>query len=107
MVAAIDGGKAAKDFAPDAYTPYAFIMEANGMLLVHPKLPGKDLKEVAKPIYDALQAATSRRGLDSISVGWQGEKHLCQKDQEQTDRGQWLLIPSAHKKKGFPREPLF
>ena len=58
MVAAIDGGKAAKDFAPDAYTPYACIMEASGMLLVHPKLAGKDLKEVAKPIYDALQAAT-------------------------------------------------
>ena len=58
MVAAIDGGKAAKDFAPDAYTPYAIIMEAKGMLLVHPKLAGKDLKEVAKPIYDALQAAT-------------------------------------------------
>lgn len=58
MVAAIDGGKAAKDFAPDTYTPYAFIMDANGMLLVHPKLAGKDLKEVAKPIYDALQAAT-------------------------------------------------
>jgi signal transduction histidine kinase len=58
MVAAIDGGKAATDFAPDTYTPYAFIMDANGMLLVHPKLAGKDLKEVAKPIYDALQAAT-------------------------------------------------
>lgn len=58
MVAAIDGGKAATDYAPDAYTPYAFIMDANGMLLVHPKLAGKDLKEVAKPIYDALQAAT-------------------------------------------------
>lgn len=58
MVAAIDGGKAATDFAPDAYTPYAFVMDAEGMLIVHPKLAGKDLKEVAKPIYDALQAAT-------------------------------------------------
>ena len=58
MVAAIDGGKTATDFAADAYTPYVFIMDATGKLLVHPKLADKDLKEVAKPIYDALQAAT-------------------------------------------------
>jgi signal transduction histidine kinase len=58
IVAGIDGGKAATDFAADAYTPYAFIMDAQGILLVHPKLTGKDLKTVAQPIYDALQAAT-------------------------------------------------
>ena len=58
VVAAIDGGKAATDFSADTYTPYVFIMDVTGNLLVHPKLAGKDLKEVAKPIYDALQAAT-------------------------------------------------
>nr|WP_321467446.1 hypothetical protein [uncultured Desulfobulbus sp.] len=58
VVAAIDGGKAVTEFAPDAYTPYVFIMDSAGMLLVHPKLAGKDLKTVAMPIYDALQAAT-------------------------------------------------
>ena len=58
VVTAIDGGKAATDFGADAYTPYVFIMDGTGKLLVHPKLAGKDLKEVAKPIYDALQAAT-------------------------------------------------
>lgn len=58
IVAGIDGGKAATDYAPNAYTPYAFIMDANGTLIVHPKLTGKDLKEVAMPIYEALQAAT-------------------------------------------------
>lgn len=58
VVTAIDGGKTATDFGADAYTPYVFIMDATGKLLVHPKLAGKDLKEVAKPIYDALQAAT-------------------------------------------------
>jgi len=58
VVAAIDGGKAAADFAPDAYTPYVFIMDPQGMLLVHPTLAGQDLKTVAMTIYDALQAAT-------------------------------------------------
>ena len=58
VVAAIDGGKDALSFAADAYTPYVFIMQADGKLLVHPKLAGQDLKEKAMPIYQALQPAT-------------------------------------------------
>ncbi len=58
VVAAIDGGKEPASFAPDAYTPYAFIMAPDGTLLVHPSLAGQDLKEKAMPIYEALQAAT-------------------------------------------------
>ncbi len=58
IVDAVDAGKDAKGFAPDAYTPYAFIMEAGGTLLVHPTLAGQDLKAKAMLIYEALQAAT-------------------------------------------------
>ncbi len=72
IVAAIDAGKAATDFAPDAYTPYAFIMDTNGTLLVHPKLTGKDLKEVAMPIYEALQAATPQGAW--LQYQWDGKE---------------------------------
>ena len=51
-------GKDAASFAHDAYTPYVFIMEADGKLIVHPTLAGKDLKVEGKPIYDAIEAAT-------------------------------------------------
>jgi len=78
MVAAINGGKAATDFAPDAYTPYAFIMDADGILLVHPKIAGKDLKTVAMPIYEALQAATPE-GVWVEYVWQEKEKHTYAK----------------------------
>lgn len=60
IVAAINGGKGAASFAPDAYTPYAFIMEAEGKLIVHPTLAGKDLKVEGMPIYEAIKAATQQ-----------------------------------------------
>ena len=72
VVAAINGGKEAAGFAADAYTPYVFIMEANGKLIVHPKLAGQDLKEKAMPIYQALQAATPA-GL-WIKYEWDGKE---------------------------------
>jgi len=58
VVAAINGGKNAASYAPDSFTPYVFIMEADGKLIVHPTLAGKDLKIEAMPIYDAIKAAT-------------------------------------------------
>lgn len=58
IVAAINNGKAATSYAADAYTPYAFIMDAKGKLLVHPDLKGEYLLEKAAPIYEALQQAT-------------------------------------------------
>ena len=58
VVAAINGGKGAASFAPDAYTPYVFIMEAEGKLIVHPTLAGKDLKVEGLPIYDSIKAGT-------------------------------------------------
>ena len=60
VVASINGGKAAASFTADAYTPYAFIMEAEGKLIVHPTLSGKDLKVEGKPIYEAIKAATKQ-----------------------------------------------
>lgn len=58
IVAAINSGKAATSYAADAYTPYAFIMDEKGKLLVHPHLKGEYLLEKAAPIYEALQQAT-------------------------------------------------
>lgn len=58
VVASINGGKDASSFKADAYTPYVFIMEADGKLIVHPTLAGKDLKVEGMPIYEAIKAAT-------------------------------------------------
>lgn len=58
LAAAIDGGKDASSFAADAYTPYVFVMEEGGKLLVHPTLAGENLKKKALPIYEALVKAT-------------------------------------------------
>lgn len=74
IVTAIDNGKAASSFAPDAYSPYAFIMEKGGNLIVHPSLAGQDLKVKAMPIYEALQSATPQGKW--VTYEWKGkEKH--------------------------------
>jgi hypothetical protein len=55
IVAGIDGGKAATDYNAGDYDPYVFVMEKDGMLLVHPKLQGQSLNsEKYQPVYDAL-----------------------------------------------------
>lgn len=59
MVAAIDGGREATSFAADAHTPYVFIMEPGGRLIVHPYLAGEYLQEKAAPVFKALQRATA------------------------------------------------
>lgn len=58
LAAAIDEGKDATGFAADVYTPYVFVMEKEGKLLVHPTLAGENLKEKALPIFEALIKAT-------------------------------------------------
>jgi hypothetical protein len=58
IVAGIDGGKDAKSFNANDTDPYAFIMEKDGMLVVHPSLAGSSLKEKAPPVYDALIKST-------------------------------------------------
>lgn len=61
IVVAIDGGKTAQDFASAAQNKpyYVFIMEAGGMLLVHPSLVGQSLKEKAEPVYTECAKATA------------------------------------------------
>lgn len=75
IVAAIDGGKKAEDFADAAKRdPYVFIMEKGGKLLVHPSLVGQSLKEKAEPAYNACVKATPAGAW--VGYVWQGkQKH--------------------------------
>jgi hypothetical protein len=74
IVAAIDGGKAPADFKADDYTPYAFIMEESGNMIVHPSLAGQSIKEKAGPVYDAVIKATPEGTW--VDYEWQGkQKH--------------------------------
>ncbi len=72
IVAEIDSGKDIMGFKADAYNPYAFIMEEDGTMIVHPTLVGKSLKEAAPPVYEALTAANQ----DGIWVKyeWKGKE---------------------------------
>jgi len=60
IVVAIDGGKTAADFKDSAKKEpyYVYILEEDGMVLVHPSLVGKSLKEAAAPAYEAVSKAT-------------------------------------------------
>lgn len=74
IVMAIESGTSAKDFAPNAYDPYAFIMEESGKMLVHPTLTGESLAEKAPPVYQALAVATPEGVW--VEYEWQGKtKH--------------------------------
>lgn len=70
MVVAIDNGKVATSYGADTYTPYAFVMEPSGKLIVHPHLAGEFLQEKAAPVYKALQQAT-REGI-WVTYFWKG-----------------------------------
>ena len=61
IVVAINGGKTVQDFMGAAQNKpyYVFIMEEGGMLLVHPSLVGKSLKEKAEPVYNECAKATA------------------------------------------------
>ena len=72
IVAELDGGKDASTFKADAYDPYIFILEENGMLLVHPSLAGKNLKEAAPPAYEAVVKATP--GGTWVKYEWKGKE---------------------------------
>jgi len=62
IVVAINGGKMAEDFTSAAQNKpyYVFIMEEDGMLLVHPSLVGESLKEKAEPVYNECAKATAK-----------------------------------------------
>ena len=71
MIALLDSGREATSIAPDAFTPYVFVMDQDGRLMVHPTLSGEDLKEKARPIYDILQQATPE-GM-WVEYSWKGK----------------------------------
>lgn len=78
IVAGIESGKKVTEYAADAFEPYAFIMEENGKMLVHPTLTGESLAEKAPPVYQALLAATAE-GI-WVQYEWQGKtKHTYAK----------------------------
>lgn len=58
IVAAINQGKDAGAVNPNDYSPYVFIMKQDGHLVVHPELAGKNLQELAEPVYNALINST-------------------------------------------------
>lgn len=74
VAAEIDSGKPASDFKADDFTPYVFIMEESGNMIVHPTLTGQSLKEKAGPVYDAIIVATPAGGW--VDYMWQEkQKH--------------------------------
>jgi hypothetical protein len=74
IVAAMDGGKTAADFADAAKREphYVYIMEEDGQLLVHPSLVGQNLKEKAAPAYEAVVQATPEGKW--VQYEWQGKE---------------------------------
>jgi hypothetical protein len=72
IVAGIESGKDIMSFKADAYDPYAFIMEEDGKMLVHPSLAGKSLKEVAPPVYAALLQASPEGTW--VKYEWKGKE---------------------------------
>ncbi len=59
IVAGLEAGKNVTSYNASDYNPYVFIIEENGQMVVHPSLAGKNLKEVALPIFEALATATA------------------------------------------------
>ncbi len=57
IVEGLDSGKPATSFKAEAFEPYAFIMQEDGKVLVHPSLTGENLMEKAPPVYKALMKA--------------------------------------------------
>ena len=78
IVAGIEGGQDIQEIKADAYQPYAFVMEQDGKMLVHPSLMGESLAEKAPPVYEALMQATPEGVW--VEYEWQGKvKHTYAK----------------------------
>ncbi len=72
IVVEIENGKDLTGIKADAYEPYAFVMEQDGTLLVHPTLAGKNLKEAAPPAYAALMQASPEGAW--VKYEWKGKE---------------------------------
>lgn len=70
VVNALNDGTPATSFGADAFTPYVFILEPSGKLIVHPYLMGEYLQDKAAPVYAALMQAT-REGR-WVTYFWKG-----------------------------------
>ena len=78
IVAGLESGKDIQNFKAGAYDPYMFIMEEDGVMLVHPSLAGQNLMDKAPPVFVALLEATPDGGW--LDYEWQGKmKHTYAK----------------------------
>ncbi len=74
IVTLIESGKDTSVLKADSVNPYAFVMEADGKMLVHPSLEGKNLKDAAPPVYTALMQANAEGVW--VEYEWKGKtKH--------------------------------
>lgn len=74
IVAKLESGQPATEIKAGAYSPYAFIMEATGVMLVHPSLAGENLMEKSPQIYAALKRANAEGVW--VAYEWEGKtKH--------------------------------
>lgn len=73
IVTMIDSGTDANTIKADDVQPYAFIMEDNGKMLVHPSLIGTDYSQEEKliPIYNALKMASVEGNW--VQYEWKGK----------------------------------
>ncbi|MGM0424202.1 MAG: hypothetical protein ACQEQX_04675 [Thermodesulfobacteriota bacterium] len=93
VVAAINEGTDPESINANDYEPYVFILEEDGMLVVHPSLAGKSLEEEAPPVYEAIANAVEE-GEETADYMWQGSmKHSFL---QQTDSG--LIVGSGYSK---------
>lgn len=78
------------DYKAEAYTPYIFILEENGKMLVHPSLTGQNIKDVAGPVYQALVKATT----DGVWVDYEWKGSLKHSYVKKTSSG--LIVGSGY-----------
>ncbi len=59
IVASINRGKSATDFSPEDFTPFIAIMDIEGEMIVHPRWPGFNVRNVVPYIYNEIAKGTA------------------------------------------------
>lgn len=91
VVESINAGTDPEAINANDYEPYVFILEEDGLLVVHPSLEGESLAEKAPPVYEAIANAV-QEGKETADYMWQGSmKHSFV---QQTDSG--LIVGSGY-----------